>query len=226
MMATASALTRVLPFGAARSRRTWMALPATATDAEVVAYIRQGGTDGIAWLVERHSPRVYGYLLRLVKDPALAEDLLQDTWLRVVERLESYDARRPFPTWLLSIARHRAIDILRQQTRETHGLGRRAQAIENEEGEPVEPLEGIAAEAPSPLEQLAGADLEQRVADVFTRLPLHYREVLTLRFHQELRLEEIARILKVPLSTVKTRLQRGLILLRQRAEGIGLTANE
>lgn len=225
-MATASALTGPLPFGAARLRRSWMALPATASDAEVVAHIRRGGTEGIACLVERHSPQLYRYLLRLVNDGALAEDLLQDTWLRVVERLDSYDARWAFPAWLFSIARHRAIDALRQQAREARGLGWRAEAAEDEEGHRQEPLERLAAQAPSPLEEVAATELERRVADVFAGLPLHYREVLTLRFHQELRLEEIATLLKIPLSTVKTRLQRGLILLRQRAEGIGLTGNE
>lgn len=201
-----------------------MPLPATASDAELVAHIRRGGSEGIARLVERHSPRLYRYLVRLVSDPALAEDILQDTWLRVVERLDSYDARQPFLAWLFAVARHRAIDTLRRRAREASSLGTVLEPWENEEGERLEPLDLVAADAPSPLERLAEAELERRVAEVFARLPRHYREVLTLRFHEELRLEEIARLLGLPLSTVKTRVQRGLLLLRQRAEGLGLPA--
>ncbi|MFQ5696566.1 MAG: sigma-70 family RNA polymerase sigma factor, partial [Terriglobia bacterium] len=122
--------------------------------------------------------------------------------------------------------RHRAIDTLRQRAREARNLGRPADVWENEEGERLDPLERVATDAPSALEQLAQAELDRRVAAVFTLLPRHYREVLALRFQEELRLEEIARLLGLPLSTVKTRVQRGLVLLRQRAEGLGLGPNE
>lgn len=203
-----------------------MSLPATASDSELVAYFRQGRAEGIARLVERHSPRLYRYLLRLVNEPTVAEDILQDTWLRAVERLDGYDARQPFLAWLFGIARHRAIDTLRQRARERRSLGRPALARENEEGERLDPLDQVAAHSPSPLEQVAEVELERRLAALFAGLPLHYREALTLRFHQELRLDEIAELLAIPLSTAKTRVQRGLILLRQRAESLGLKSDE
>lgn len=207
-------------------RGTCMTLPATATDSELVAFTRRGRPEGIARLVERYSARLYRYLHRLVNDPALAEDLLQDTWLRVVERLDGYDAKQPFLAWLFAIARHRAIDTLRHRAREVRNLGQAAEAWENEEGEWLEPLERVAAAGPSPLEQLAETELERRVAEIFTRLPRHYRVVLALRFQEDLPLEEIARLLELPLSTVKTRVQRGLVLLRQRAEGLGFKPHE
>lgn len=226
MMASASTLTGALPFGAARPRRSWMALPATASDAEVIARIRRGDTEGIAWLVKRYSPQVFRYLRHWLNDPQVAEDVLQDTWLRVVERLESYDARRPFLAWLLAIARHRAIDRLRERVRQTAPLGQPAELRENDRGDTPEPLDRVAAATPSPLEQLAEADLQRRVGSALGSLPPVYREVLTLRFHQDLQLHEIARLLQVPLSTVKSRVQRGLVLLRQRAEGLGLNPHE
>ena len=222
MMAATSALTRPFPYGLVRVRRRWMSLPATATDAELVTFARRGASDGIARLVERYSARLYRYLLHLTSNPAAADELLQDTWLRVVERLDGYDARQPFLAWLFAIARHRAIDLARARARETRALGQPAAAAENDEGERLEPLDAVAAAGPSPLEQLAARELEERVARLFARLPLHYREVLTLRFHHDFSLEEIARLLDLPLSTVKTRVQRGLALLRQRAESSGL----
>lgn len=202
-----------------------MPSPATATDAELVAAVRRGQGEALTWLVKRYSLRLYRYLTRVVGEEALAEDILQDTWLRVVERLDAYDPARPFVVWLFAIARNRAIDLLRQRTRLTQSFGRPAEPWENEEGERLDPLQEVAASAPSPLDCLATAELERRVAQVFAHLPLHYREVLTLRFHEELRLDEIAHLLALPLSTVKTRVQRGLALLRQRAEAWGLTAD-
>ncbi|NIP71624.1 MAG: RNA polymerase sigma factor, partial [Gammaproteobacteria bacterium] len=190
-----------------------MALPATATDAEVIRHIRRGGTEGMARLVDRYSPQLYRYLRHWVNDTQMAEDILQDTWLRVVERLDRYDARRPFLAWLLAIARHRAIDLLRQRARQASLLGGLAEPQVNEEGDPLEPLDRVAAGTPSPLEQLAEADLQHRVGSVLSSLPAVYREALTLRFHEDLQLEEIARLLRVPLSTVKSRVQRGLLLL-------------
>jgi RNA polymerase sigma-70 factor (ECF subfamily) len=199
-----------------------MPLSLAATDAELVEAIRRGQEDAIRWLVERYSSRLFRYLTRLVGEAALAEDILQDTWLRVVERLDRYDRAKPFEVWIFAVARHRAIDALRRRARVRKKLGQPAQPLETEQGDLLDPLEMVAATGPSPLDVLTEAETEQRIADAFARLPQHYREALTLRFHEEMRLDEIARLLEVPLSTVKTRVQRGLLLLRQRAEHLGL----
>jgi RNA polymerase sigma-70 factor (ECF subfamily) len=198
-----------------------MLLPSTASDSDLVKAIRQGQGESITWLVERYSPRLYRYLVRLVGEAALAEDILQDTWLRVVERLDRYDTSKPFVAWVFAVARHRAIDALRQRGRQTQLLGRRAEPRKTENGDRLDPVEQLAAGGPSPLERLTEAETEEQVAEAFKRLPPHYREVLTLRFHEEMGLEEIARLLGMPLSTVKTRVQRGLVLLRQRTESPG-----
>ncbi len=207
----------------ASGRSWWVPVPAEATDAELIGWARRGDGEAIGRLVERYSPRLYRYLVRMVADPSLAEDLLQDTWLRVVERLDRYNPALPFVTWLFAVARNAAIDVLRQRARQTRLLGREATAWENDEGEILDPVEQAADDAPSVLEVLAERDVEERVSALFTTLPLHYREALTLRFHEGLQLEEIAKLMRLPLSTVKTRVQRGLILLRQRVEALGLS---
>lgn len=225
-MTVTSAMARAVSFEPSRLRDAWMPLPATATDLELVDAIRRGQGDAIGRLVERYSSRLYRYLVRLLNEPAQAEDILQEVWLRVMERLDSYDRRQPFVVWLFAVARHRAIDSLRERTRQTRLLGTQASAQETEEGELLDPLDLVPAESPSPLDHLAAAELEVRVAAAYRLLPPHYREVLALRFQQELPLDEIGRLLHLPLSTVKTRVQRGLLLLRRRAEGLGLTADE
>ncbi len=226
-MMAATATLRAWRFGPmlrnTSGRGWWETVPAEATDAELIGWARRGDGEAIGRLVERYSPRLYRYLVRMVADATLAEDLLQDTWLRVVERLDRYNPALPFVTWLFAVARNAAIDVLRQRARQARLLGREATAWENDEGEVLDPLEQAADDAPSVLEVLAERDVEERVSALFATLPLHYREALTLRFHEGLALEEIAKLTHLPLSTVKTRVQRGLILLRQRVESLGLS---
>ena len=222
MMAIAAACADALHFGLSKARGRWEPVTSQATDAELVRLARRGEGEAIGQLVERYSPRLLRYLQRLVSDPALAEDLLQDTWLRVVERLDRYNAALPFVTWVYAVARNAAIDALRQRARHQRLLGREATPWETDEGEMLDPLEQAADPAPSALEALAERDVEERVEALFITLPLHYREALALRFQDGLQLDEMARLLRVPLSTVKTRVQRGLILLRQRVEALGI----
>src|SRR5512136_1089249 len=81
--------------------------------------LRSGDADVIARLVERYQHRLYRYLLRLVSRPSIAEDLFQQTWLRVMERIQYYDPRRSFEGWLFAVAHNLAIDYLRRRQPES-----------------------------------------------------------------------------------------------------------
>ena len=104
--------------GFLRFEKLRVQISSSATDKELVQLARRGQTDAITLLVERYSPRLHRYLIRLAGSPTLADDLLQDTWLRVMERLDSFRPDRPFAPWLFTVARNRAIDILRKQNRQ------------------------------------------------------------------------------------------------------------
>lgn len=179
--------------------------------------IRRGETHLIETLIEQHKTPLYRFLVHLVGDRALADDLFQETWLRVVEHLDRYDAGRRFEAWLFSIARHAAIDHLRRKT--SHG----EVALEN--GDPADPVSVLDraefADPSSALDHLVTVETQARVRRLLAGLPWHYREVLLLRFQHELALDEIARVLELPLSTVKTRVKRGLLALRARLEASG-----
>jgi RNA polymerase sigma-70 factor, ECF subfamily len=217
MMAATNAM--AIPFFLERAvNRGDAMVQAASTDNELIGSARRGEGESIARLVERYSSRLHRYLTCLVGEPALAEDILQDTWLSVMDRLDRFDPARPFAVWLFRVAHNRAIDVLRKQSRQGLLVG----AQENEEGETRDPFEQMPDRGPSALEQMAASELRAKVEAAFADLPPHYREVLTLRFHEELRFEEIAQVLGAPLSTVKTRVQRGLQLLRHRAEALGL----
>jgi RNA polymerase sigma-70 factor (ECF subfamily) len=137
-----------------------------------------------------------------------AEDLFQETWIRVLEKGHQYKERWKFETWLFTIARHLAIDYRRR--RHLESLDALLQPADT--GRPLEVEDTASASA---FEQAFQGEEAARVATALGHLPTSYREVLTLRFHEDLELEEIARVVDSPLSTVKSRLYRGLAMLRE-----------
>ncbi len=79
-----------------------------------VLQLRRGDPDALATLMARYQNRIYRYLLRLVRQPADADDLFQQTWLRVAEKIRSFDTSRDFDAWLFTLARNLAFDHLRR----------------------------------------------------------------------------------------------------------------
>jgi RNA polymerase sigma-70 factor (ECF subfamily) len=80
---------------------------------DAIARMRRGDPDALTAVISRYQHRLYRYLLRLVREPAAADDLFQQTWLRVMEKIGRYDARRNFESWLFSVAHNLAIDAWR-----------------------------------------------------------------------------------------------------------------
>jgi RNA polymerase sigma-70 factor (ECF subfamily) len=167
--------------------------------------VQKGDPEAFASLLGRYQNRLYRYLLRWVHEPAAAEDLFQQTWMRVLRHIGRFDPKRNFDAWLFAVARNIAIDYLRR---------RRPASLEEPVGDNVS-LSGILATgAPGPLDQVLRSEKIELVRKALeSQLPV-YREILSLRFEEEMKLEEIAQVLSVPLGTVKTRLARALERLR------------
>ena len=161
-------------------------------------------------LIELYQHRLLRYLLFLTGRREVAEDLFQETWMRVLMRGGQYNGKARFDTWLFTIARNLVIDLSRKRTMAS--LDEMSDAAE--EGRVFE----IANDGPSPLEEFQLREDRAEVAEVLLKLDANYREVLVLRFHEEMSLEEIARVTKSPLSTVKSRLYRGLAALKPEIE--------
>jgi RNA polymerase sigma-70 factor (ECF subfamily) len=157
-------------------------------------------------LIETYQHRLMRYLMFLTNKREVAEDLFQEVWIRVLRRGSQYNGKARFDTWIFTIARNLVIDLSRKRTMASLDEMR-------EGGEDERPFE-IAEESPSPLEQFEYRENAQEVATVLLTLEPSYREVLTLRFHEEMSLEEIAGVTQAPLSTVKSRLYRGLAALK------------
>jgi len=140
----------------------------------------------------------------------VAEDLFQETWMQVLLRGGQYNGKARFDTWLFTIARNLVIDLSRKRTMAS--LDEMSEP--SDEGRAFE----IAANGPSPLEQFEGSEDRAEIAAVLLKLEPNYREVLMLRFQEDLQLEEIAAVTSAPLSSVKSRLYRGLAALREKLE--------
>jgi len=171
--------------------------------------LKQQDPELIDQLIELYQHRLLRYLLFLTGRREVAEDLFQETWMRVLLRGAQYNGKARFDTWLFTIARNLVIDLSRKRTM--------ASLDEMSEGEDERPFE-IPMDGPSPFEQFRVREDSAEVAEVLLKLEPSYREVLVLRFHEEMSLDEIAKMTKAPLSTVKSRLYRGLAALKPEME--------
>lgn len=163
--------------------------------------LRKGDLDALGGLIEQYQGRLYRYLVRLLHEPSTAEDLFQQTWIRVAEKIGNYDPKRSFENWMFTVARNLAFDHLRRY---------RPESLDEPLPSGESRLEILAAESPGAVDEMIGAERSALVAAAMEKLPLIFREVLNLRFEQDMKLEEIAAILQIPLSTVKSRLRRAL----------------
>jgi RNA polymerase sigma-70 factor (ECF subfamily) len=167
------------------------------TDEELMVRVQAGDEGALATLMDRYKGPLYGFLHRRVED-AVVDDLFQESWLRVVRARDRFDPRRRFSTWIFQIANNLCRDRGRRRAVETRHLER---LVQNHSNAP----ERV---GPPPVElQL---DMRQRL----DALPERLREVLVLRYYQQLPERDIAEILAIPRGTVKSRLHAAVKALR------------
>jgi RNA polymerase sigma-70 factor, ECF subfamily len=162
-------------------------------------------------LIEQYQFRLFRYLLYLTGHRERAEDFFQETWIRVLERGHQYDGKSKFEAWLFTIARNLVIDWQRQ---------RKVQSLDTLTDPAQEaPLQIPDTHTPSPLHAAMREERSATVLASLEQISLIYREVVVLRFHEELQIDEIASVMNLPISTVKTRLYRGLEAMRLAMQG-------
>ena len=162
--------------------------------------VQEGEVAQAALLFERHHVAVFRYLLRLSGNRALSEDLAQEVFFRVIKHAKSYDASRTFTVWLYGIARNAYFDSHRKLRREVTD----------------DPLREAKSSEPMPEELAARTQDVKFLQEALRLLPEDKREVLILSRFQNLRYDEIARVLECEVGAVKTRMYRALKELRQR----------
>lgn len=168
--------------------------------------------DDFPRVLAQYRDRVYALVLRLVGDPAEAEDLTQEAFLKAFRALGSYDPSRPMLSWLFKIAHNHCLDHLRAR-------GERLETLDDPEA-PLDPADASAGVE----EALEAADRAEAVRRLVDSLPSLYREVLLLRHQEDLDYAAIAEVTGLPLGTVKIRLFRARELLKTKLEAAGLGA--
>ncbi len=164
-------------------------------------------------LVERYRRQVYSIAMRMVRRPEDAEDLTQETFVRMFRALDRYDPSRPFAAWIFTIVSRLCIDHLRRKRLNPISLFQRGAGTQEEYTIEVEDP-GL-----KPEEATIHAQEERQTRELIDSLPPHYRIVVILRHQQDLSYEEIAEALGLPLGTVKARIHRARALLKERIEG-------
>src|SRR5680860_44807 len=175
------------------------------TDEDLFFCSQEGDHRAYESLVSRYQTFVFRVLWsRTGSSREDVEDLTQDTFVRVWERLDTYDPTRPFKAWIARIAGNVAIDRHRSNMRRPSTI--EISDVEHE----------LASSEPSPASAAIGDEQRRHLLSHLKELPELYREVVVLRFIEDQSYEEIAEALDLPLGSVKTRIFRGRELLKQR----------
>lgn len=183
-----------------------------ATDIGFLQRIVGRDTAALAGLYDRHSRLLFGLILRIVRDRAEAEEILQEVFVRVWTRAETYDPRLGAPTaWLVRLARNCAIDHLRaRRTRDVAGRP----ALDDSMAD-----RGAAgSDIRTPEAVVLDAERRGKVADALAGLPADQRRLIEAAFFEGYTHTELAKRSGLPLGTVKTRIRAGMIAMRQRLE--------
>ena len=171
-----------------------------ATDDELMQRVRDGDAAPLGVLFERYQVPLYNFFLRLTGRTAVSEDLVQEVFLRVLKYRHTYRGQSQFRTWLYQIARNARADHYRKRWRETE--------LDDEKGRAVPSNE------PSVHDVLEGSQQAELIRQALQRLPEDKREVLVLSRYQDLRYEDIGRLLGCTEGTVKVRVHRAMKELR------------
>lgn len=181
--------------------------PTTISDADLISLVTQGDQEALELLYERYSRAVYSFSLRIVGDAQVAEEILQEVFVRAWQQGGSFQsARGTLITWLLSITHNLSIDEVRRRNR-------RPQKAESAEPETILatlPDEGLDVE-----EEVWLSSLRVSIQVALQQLPASQREAIELAYFQGLTQREIADTLGEPLGTIKTRMRLGMLKLRE-----------
>lgn len=184
----------------------------TVTDQEVVARSREGDETAYRELIRRYERPVFSLIFRMVRDREIAEDLSQETFIKVLNAIGTYRPEFKFSSWVFKIANNTAIDHLRRRELDTLSLEGSPHAATPEamEATALQLGTGVA----SPLDDVASRELGGEIEAAINRLRPEYRSCILLRHVEGRAYEEIADILGLPLGTVKTYIHRARNELR------------
>lgn len=173
---------------------------------------RNGDRRAFEELVDMYKDKIYHLAYRMLGQSAEAEDVVQETFLRVYMNLDRYDENQKFSTWIYRIGTNLCIDRLRKR-KPNYSLD-----AEMPDGEGSDWYSMLPSDQDTPEEELVLSEMQQQIRKAIDTLPEKYKSVVILRYLHDMSLQEIGDVLKMPVTTVKTRVHRGREYLRKKLE--------
>lgn len=173
---------------------------------------RNGDRRAFAELVDLYKDKIYHLAYRMLSQSQAAEDIVQETFLRVYKNLHRYDETQKFSTWIYRIATNLCIDQLRKR-KSNYSLD-----AEMGDGEGTDWYALLPSGEDSPEGQLLLSETQQQIRRAINTLPDKYKSVVILRYLHDMSLQEISDVLGMPVTTIKTRVHRGREYLRKKLE--------
>lgn len=182
------------------------------TDNELIIACQKGDRDAFNVLMQKHQDKVFGMAYGMLSDYEDAKDASQEIFIKVYKSISSFKGQSAFTTWLYVICRNVCNDFLRKRRKN----GAVVVSLDIDDDEQPNPVREIKSEAPTPEERAELSETQQAVRDAINSLKQEYKEVLIYSDMHQLSYDEIAVILKCPVGTVKSRLNRARNTLRKK----------
>ncbi|MBO9598919.1 MAG: RNA polymerase sigma factor SigW [Cohnella sp.] len=173
---------------------------------------RKGDQRAFAEIVDLYKDKLYHLAYRMTSNRQEAEDVVQETFLRVYKNLDRYDENQKFSTWIYRIATNLCIDRLRKR-RAVYSLDAESTDHDGLDGYSMMP-----SDERTPESELILTETQKIIRGAIETLPVKYKSIMILRYLQDLSLQEISDVLDMPVTTVKTRVHRGREFLRKKLE--------
>jgi RNA polymerase sigma-70 factor (ECF subfamily) len=188
----------------------------TQTEHHLIAKVKNGDERAFAQLVKQYEQTVYGFAFKLCRDKDKAEESFQDTFINVYRKIDQFDSRSKFSTWLYTIVANNC--LMNRRKRKLDGLMESFDDAPDVNDEEVK--KQLQSWDDSPIETLMNKELRKTMDDAIQELPDEYKVVFVLRDLENRTAEETAKILKLSVPAVKSRLRRSRMFLRHKLHGV------
>jgi len=175
---------------------------------EIIKHCQQGRQEAFSQLLQLYGPRLYGYYLRTSGSAQQAEDLLQDLFVRLLEKIKKYRHESKFDNWLFKVAANLARDRARRKDNKLISLN------QNDDDSEATPIARLVSDQATPLEQLQEHERHDRLRQALQQLPQQDRQIIMLRHYGQLGFKEIAEHFQIPVGTALAKVHRGLKKLK------------
>ncbi|CCQ94398.1 RNA polymerase sigma factor sigW [[Clostridium] ultunense Esp] len=184
---------------------------------DLIVRSQTGDRNAFGELVALYKDRIFSLAFRMLGDREEAEDVAQETFIRLFTHLHRYDETYRLSTWLFRIANNLSIDRLRRSKRNLKGLSLDAE-LQGTEGLAL--YDAVRDDSPTPEQSLLQNEVEEQIKEAIRSLSPKYRNIMILKYMEDLSIQEISEIVNLPEATVKTRLHRGREALRKKLRHI------